>query len=73
MCGHIFTINCGKGDLDIIVTNSNLGNGLDLYKYYLKIFLLLLTKRSFSWEKYKIQFKYEDQLGIKPLEDYHLV
>ena len=30
-CGHILRINCGNGDLDIIVTNSNLGGGLDLY------------------------------------------
>ncbi len=31
LCGHIISINCGNGDLDIIVTNSNLGGGLDLY------------------------------------------
>ena len=31
MCGHILRINCGNGDMDIIVTNSNLGGGLDLY------------------------------------------
>ena len=31
LCGHILTINCGRGSLDIIVTNSNLGGGLDLY------------------------------------------
>ncbi|CAF0889506.1 unnamed protein product [Brachionus calyciflorus] len=30
-CGQILRINCGNGDLDIIVTNSNLGGGLDLY------------------------------------------
>jgi hypothetical protein len=32
LCGHILRINCGNGDLDIIVTNSNLGGGLDLYE-----------------------------------------
>jgi hypothetical protein len=31
LCGHILTIDCGNGPLDIIVTNSNLGGGLDLY------------------------------------------
>ena len=31
MCGHILTVNCGNGDVDIIVMNSNLGGGLDLY------------------------------------------
>jgi hypothetical protein len=31
LCGHILTVNCGNGDVDVIVTNSNLGNGLDLY------------------------------------------
>jgi hypothetical protein len=31
LCGHVLTVNCGKGDVDIIVTNSNLGGGLDLY------------------------------------------
>ena len=31
LCGHILTINCGHGDLDIIINNSNLGGGLDLY------------------------------------------
>ncbi|RNA10692.1 SCP-like extracellular [Brachionus plicatilis] len=30
-CGHVFEIDCGNGKLDIIVTNSNLGGGLDLY------------------------------------------
>ena len=31
LCGHILRINCGNGPLDIIITNSNLGGGLDLY------------------------------------------
>ncbi|OQV17607.1 putative glucan 1,3-beta-glucosidase A [Hypsibius exemplaris] len=31
MCGHVLTIDCGHGAMDIIVTNSNLGGGLDLY------------------------------------------
>ena len=31
LCGHILKVNCGHGDMDIIVTNSNLGGGLDLY------------------------------------------
>eukprot|EP00731_Ephydatia_muelleri_P007573 Em0003g1821a len=31
MCGHVLTVNCGNGDVDIIVMNSNLGGGLDLY------------------------------------------
>ena len=31
LCGHILTVNCGKGDLDIIINNSNFGGGLDLY------------------------------------------
>ncbi len=31
LCGHILKINCGHGDMDIIITNSNLGGGLDLY------------------------------------------
>ena len=31
LCGHILEIDCGKGSLKIIVTNSNLGGGLDLY------------------------------------------
>jgi hypothetical protein len=31
LCGHILTIDCGNGPLDIIVMNSNLGGGLDLY------------------------------------------
>ena len=31
LCGQILTVNCGHGSLNIIVTNSNLGGGLDLY------------------------------------------
>ena len=31
LCGHVLRINCGNGDLDIIINNSNLGGGLDLY------------------------------------------
>jgi len=31
LCGHVLRIDCGHGPLDIIVTNSNLGGGLDLY------------------------------------------
>jgi len=31
LCGHILRIDCGKGAKDIIVTNANLGGGLDLY------------------------------------------
>ena len=31
LCGHILTINCGRGPLDILVTNSNYGGGMDLY------------------------------------------
>ncbi|UJR07244.1 hypothetical protein I4U23_011532 [Adineta vaga] len=31
LCGHILNVDCGHGSLDIIVTNSNLGGGLDLY------------------------------------------
>lgn len=31
LCGHILTINCGRGPLDVIIVNSNLGGGLDLY------------------------------------------
>ena len=30
-CGHVLRIDCGNGPQDIIVTNSNLGGGLDLY------------------------------------------
>ncbi|UJR07340.1 hypothetical protein I4U23_011627 [Adineta vaga] len=31
LCGHILNVDCDHGSLDIIVTNSNLGGGLDLY------------------------------------------
>jgi hypothetical protein len=31
LCGHILNINCGHGPLDIIITNSNYGGGIDLY------------------------------------------
>jgi len=31
LCGHILRVDCGHGALDIIITNSNLGGGLDLY------------------------------------------
>ena len=31
LCGHVLKIDCGHGPLKIIVSNSNLGNGLDLY------------------------------------------
>lgn len=31
-CGHVLEIDCGNGRYEIIVTNSNLGGGLDLYK-----------------------------------------
>jgi len=31
LCGHVLQVNCGKGILNIIVSNSNLGGGLDLY------------------------------------------
>jgi hypothetical protein len=31
LCGHVLSINCGYGSLDIIITNSNYGGGLDLY------------------------------------------
>jgi len=31
LCGHILEVNCGHQPLNIIVTNSNLGGGLDLY------------------------------------------
>lgn len=31
LCGHVLTINCGFGPLDIIITNSNYGGGIDLY------------------------------------------
>ena len=32
MCGKILRVDCGNGPLDVIVSNSNLGGGLDLYK-----------------------------------------
>ena len=32
LCGHVLSVNCGNGALSIIVTNSNLGGGLDLYR-----------------------------------------
>ncbi len=31
LCGHVLQIDCGHGSLEIIVTNSNYGGGLDLY------------------------------------------
>lgn len=31
LCGHILNIDCGHGPLDIIITNSNYGGGMDLY------------------------------------------
>lgn len=31
LCGHVLTVDCGHGTLDIIINNSNLGGGLDLY------------------------------------------
>lgn len=31
LCGHILTVDCGRGALDIVINNSNLGGGLDLY------------------------------------------
>jgi hypothetical protein len=31
LCGHVLNINCGYGPLDIIITNSNYGGGIDLY------------------------------------------
>ena len=31
LCGHVLQIDCGNGPLDVIITNSNLGGGLDLY------------------------------------------
>ena len=30
-CGHIVEVNCGHGPLNIIVTDLNVGGGLDLY------------------------------------------
>ncbi|XP_055354480.1 uncharacterized protein LOC129600105 [Paramacrobiotus metropolitanus] len=31
MCGQVLSVDCGHGAMDIIVTNANLGGGLDLY------------------------------------------
>lgn len=31
LCGHVLSVNCGHGDLDIVINNSNYGGGLDLY------------------------------------------
>jgi hypothetical protein len=31
MCGHVLRLNCGNGNVDLIISNSNLGGGLDLY------------------------------------------
>lgn len=31
LCGHVLDVNCGHGQLDIVINNSNLGGGLDLY------------------------------------------
>ncbi len=31
LCGHVVQIDCGHGPLDIVVTNSNYGGGMDLY------------------------------------------
>ncbi|CAF2072403.1 unnamed protein product [Rotaria magnacalcarata] len=31
LCGHVLKVDCGNGPLDIIITNSNYGGGLDLY------------------------------------------
>jgi hypothetical protein len=31
LCGQILNVDCGNGPLDIIITNSNYGGGLDLY------------------------------------------
>ena len=44
LCGHVLTINCGHGDLDIIITNSNYGGGMDLYSqstWYLLFYILI--------------------------------
>jgi hypothetical protein len=47
LCGHVLTINCGHGDLDIIITNSNYGGGMDLYSqstwYVLFLHVLINT------------------------------
>lgn len=32
LCGHILTVDCGNGPTNVIISNSNLGGGLDLYK-----------------------------------------
>jgi len=31
LCGQILEVNCGYGTLNLIVMNSNIGGGLDLY------------------------------------------
>ena len=31
LCGQVLSVDCGRGPLNIIVTNTNLGGGLDLY------------------------------------------
>ena len=31
LCGQVLNIDCGNGPLDVVVMNSNLGGGLDLY------------------------------------------
>uniref|UniRef100_A0A915KPA5 Uncharacterized protein n=1 Tax=Romanomermis culicivorax TaxID=13658 RepID=A0A915KPA5_ROMCU len=31
LCGHVVTIDCSHGSLDILITNSNYGGGMDLY------------------------------------------
>jgi len=31
LCGHILSVNCGGSTVNVIITNSNLGGGLDLY------------------------------------------
>ncbi|CAF1495268.1 unnamed protein product [Rotaria sp. Silwood1] len=31
LCGHVLKVDCGNGPLNIIITNSNYGGGLDLY------------------------------------------
>ena len=31
MCGQVLSVSCGGRSLDIIVSNANLGGGLDLY------------------------------------------
>lgn len=32
MCGHVLSVDCGHGPVEIIVSNANLGGGLDLYQ-----------------------------------------